>query len=662
MAGGDNRSFDWLDLTWSGEQPTGTAVSFETRSGTRADPNHPNWSIWQAVDANNVIASPDNPYFQYRALLSTTNSDVTPVVEEVLINATRENVNQIPVLDEIDDQTVVEETLLTFTANASDMDLPANALTYSLVNAPAGATIGATNGEFTWTPNEVQGPGDYIVTVRVSDNGTPSRSDEQEVLITVAEVNQAPVLNDIGDQTVAEETLLAFTASASDIDLPANALTYSLVNAPAGASIGAANGQFAWTPNEAQGPGDYIVTVRVSDNGTPSLSDEQAVQLTVTEVNQAPVLSEIDDQTVAEGTLLAFTAVATDKDLPANALTYSLINAPAGATIGATNGEFTWTPNEAQGPGDYIVTVRVSDNGTPSLSDEQAVQLTVTEVNQAPVLSEIDDQTVAEGTLLAFTAVATDKDLPANALTYTLVDAPAGASIGATNGQFAWIPTEAQGPGIYIITVRVRDNGTPSLSDEQAVQLTVTEVNHAPILSEIGDQSDAVGSSVELRVSAQDPENNTLTFSATDLPTGLSINQSTGGIAGIISLEAALRSPYRVTITVSDGLGETDSESFVWTVNDEHTLTLNVIGNGIVIKEPNQTTYHFGDFVTITAAALNGWVFERWQGDFIDTDASISITIQGNTTINAFFDEDPFVPQNDFKLALPLIQGGTKPD
>ncbi len=73
-----------------------------------------------------------------------------------------------------------------------------------------------------------------------------------------------------------EETALTFTASASDPDLPANALTFSLdAGAPAGASIHAMTGVFSWTPTEAQGPGSYDVTIRVTDNGTPAMDDFQ---------------------------------------------------------------------------------------------------------------------------------------------------------------------------------------------------------------------------------------------------------------------------------------------------------------------------------------------------------------------------------------------------
>ncbi len=55
-------------------------------------------------------------------------------------------------------ETVDEQTLLTFTATATDADLPANTLTFSLSGEPAGALIDPVSGVFTWTPSEAQGP------------------------------------------------------------------------------------------------------------------------------------------------------------------------------------------------------------------------------------------------------------------------------------------------------------------------------------------------------------------------------------------------------------------------------------------------------------------------------------------------------------------------
>jgi hypothetical protein len=75
---------------------------------------------------------------------------------------------------------------------------------------------------------------------------------------------------------------------------------------------------------------------------------------------------------------LAFTATAADPDTPSNTLTFSLDpGAPAGATIDANSGEFTWTPSETQGPGTYNLTVRVSDDGAPNLGSSATLSIQV---------------------------------------------------------------------------------------------------------------------------------------------------------------------------------------------------------------------------------------------------------------------------------------------
>src|SRR5439155_816059 len=92
-----------------------------------------------------------------------------------------------------------------------------------------------------------------------------------------------------------------FTASATDTDVPGQTLSFSLVGAPSGAGIDAATGVFTWTPSEAQGPGSFSFTVRVTDDGSPSLYDEKFITVTVNEVNLAPVLTALGDQIVNEG-------------------------------------------------------------------------------------------------------------------------------------------------------------------------------------------------------------------------------------------------------------------------------------------------------------------------------------------------------------------------
>jgi len=175
---------------------------------------------------------------------------------------------------------------------------------------------------------------------------------------------------------------------------------------------------------------------------------------------------------VDEVTTLAFTATATD--LNQDTLTFSLDpGAPPGAGIGPAAGVFTWTPGEAQGPGDYAVTVRVTDDGTPALDDSEAITITVREVNAAPVLGPIGDRTVVVNGRLVFTATASDGDVPSNTLTFSLdPGAPFGAIIHPVTGVFMWMPITV---GTYTVTVRVTDDASPTLDDWETITIAVVE-------------------------------------------------------------------------------------------------------------------------------------------------------------------------------------------
>ena len=104
-----------------------------------------------------------------------------------------------------------------------------------------------------------------------------------------------------------------------------------------------------------------------------------ASNLTVsTSLNNPPALAPLANPAATPGGLLTFTATATDPDAPPQKLTFSLDpGAPAGATIHPTNGLFTWMPPVAQLPGDYPVTIRVADDGAPSMTDAQRITISV---------------------------------------------------------------------------------------------------------------------------------------------------------------------------------------------------------------------------------------------------------------------------------------------
>src|SRR5205814_1843260 len=118
---------------------------------------------------------------------------------------------------------------LVITNSASDPDLPANSLAFSLAfGAPTNAVINTNTGVFTWTPTEAQGPGSNSISVIVTDNGSPTLSATQTFTVVVLESNLPPILGTNADQTLFATETLTLTNTASDPDLPTNTLTFTL--------------------------------------------------------------------------------------------------------------------------------------------------------------------------------------------------------------------------------------------------------------------------------------------------------------------------------------------------------------------------------------------------------------------------------------------------
>jgi len=125
-------------------------------------------------------------------------------------------------------------------------------LTWTVLSQPLHGTLSGTAPALTYTPaTNYYGPDSF--TFKVND-GT-SDSNIATITITVTAVNDAPVLGSIGNKSVNELVELTFTATATDIDVPAQTLIFSLVGAPTGASIDSVTGEFSWTRQKRKGQG-----------------------------------------------------------------------------------------------------------------------------------------------------------------------------------------------------------------------------------------------------------------------------------------------------------------------------------------------------------------------------------------------------------------------
>jgi hypothetical protein len=454
--------------------------------------------------------------------------------------------NTPPTLADVALRRVSETGSLTFRLAASDSDQPAQRLTFALISGPDGFSVNPNTGQVLFRPTEVQGPSTNRVVVRVSDDGVPALSTTNSFTVVVLEINQAPQLASVENQTVEALKPWVIRLSAKDSDLPAQRLTFGLVDGPAGMSVDPIEGIVSWTPSLDQAAAQYPVMVSVGD-GIRVVT--QSFEIRVPSANQAPFFINLVNRSVRELNAVNFRLIGRDLDQPVQNLTYALVSGPNGLAVSEA-GQVTWTPTEAQGPSTNTVTVRVTDNGTPSLSTTNSFTLFVTEANTAPTLVNAFSRSILETAGLNFTLIGRDSDLPAQTLTYTLVSGPKGLTMNDA-GVIAWSPTEDQGPSTNRVVVRVTDSAPSPLSTTASFVVTVREANAAPVFPSTNWTVVAQSKlSVPLKATDVDIPVQVLSYRLERGPAGLTV--STNGLLEWTPASSLVNTTNIVTVSVSD--------------------------------------------------------------------------------------------------------------
>ncbi len=156
--------------------------------------------------------------------------------------------------------------------------------------------------------------------------------------------------------------------------------------------------------------------------------------------------------------------------------------------------------------------------------------------------------------------------------------------------------SSGSGTNIFVSDRGVDNDVDPTENDGRIFEFarTVVDADVAPIAANPGSQFNVEGDSVSLQIVAFEPNGDSMTYSATNLPDGLSIDPVTGLISGSVSFTAATGSPYSGTLTAGDG-SLSDAETFTWRVTDGNRPP--------VIREvPDQSNVE-GDLVSLQIQA-----------------------------------------------------------
>jgi subtilase family serine protease len=169
------------------------------------------------------------------------------------------------------------------------------------------------------------------------------------------------------------------------------------------------------------------------------------------------------------------------------------------------------------------------------------------------------NQTGTVGTAASLQISATDS-ASGQTLTYSATGLPAGLSINSSTGLITGTPTTS---GSNSVTVTAKDTTGATGSASFTWTINAATGNTVTVTNP-GSQTGTVGTAVSLQIKATDSASGqTLTYSATGLPAGLSISATTGLITGTPTTAGT----YSVTVTAKDTTGATGSASFTWTIS-----------------------------------------------------------------------------------------------
>jgi RHS repeat-associated protein len=419
-------------------------------------------------------------------------------------------------------------------------------LSYDLPTHPDGMVIQGVTGYLTWTPTPDQ-VGTFDVVARVRD--TEGGSQLQSFSITVIPINQPPVITSVPPQPATVGLPYQYQARAQDAS--GSSLTFAIRTAPSGMAIDPATGLLTWTPTADQA-GSQSVAITVTNAGGAQSVQSFNLQVVATPTpNQPPSISSAAGAAVALGQTYYYAVKATDPD--GDPLTYSLKVAPAGMAIDSS-GLITWHPTAAQlGPNPVLV--HVDDGRGGSAEQAFTVQVVTQQSNHPPSVTSTPPLAATVGSLYAYNATGNDPD--GTPLVWSLDAAPTGMSIDPAQGTVRWTPT-ADELGSQNVVLRLTNGG--GLSVTQSFTVTVRAVNVPPVITSAPPTQAGAGQAYSYAVRASDADGDSLTYSLTADPAGMTIDPATGMIRWTPT--AAQVGTQSAAVLVDDGQGETATQTW----------------------------------------------------------------------------------------------------
>jgi len=405
---------------------------------------------------------------------------------------------------------------------------------FNISGLPGGLTANATTGVISGTPTTA---GSYSVTVSANNAGGTGAA--VTVAVTIAPPATAPVISSSTSTSVAVGAAFSYTITASNTPT-----SFAASGLPLGLSLDTVTGAISGTPTVA---GVYTVGLSASNAGGTS----STVNLTLT-VGSLSSITSASSATGAVGVAFTYTATAS----PAGT-SFNISGLPSGLSANTTTGVISGTPVFAG-----IASVSVSANNATGTGPVLTVTLDVGN------RSAITSSTSASGTVgSAFSYAMTASNSPTS---FSAAGLPAGLSVNTTTGVISGTPTVEGSSSVTLSATNAYGTGntvTLSLSIAGTGGGGGGGGGSAPVITSVGTATGITNTAFTFAVQTS-PAATSYALGG-NVPTGLTINTTTGVISGTVTLAGS----YNLSVTATNSNGSANG-ALVLTMNSRPVATV----------------------------------------------------------------------------------------
>ena len=468
-----------LEIILSGDDVEGDSLIYSIVSFPT------NGSLTQ--ESENIFIYNPNPDFYGEEQIAYTANDGELDSEQGIITIVINPINDPPIVEDFG-ITLYEDNLFNFTFDVIDVDNDDEDLSIYIQDDFDFGILTLSGLDATLLPND-NIFGEFVLSYKALDGSLFSEA--ANITISILPVNDPPILSNILGQSINEDETLYYQLDASDVDN--DVLSYS-VESLEHAEVTITNQTLTVSP-ELNFNGSLLVEVSVSDG---EFSDTVSFNLDILPINDPPVLSDIEDQTSMEDDIFTLEIIAEDVD--GDELTY-WANSDDNVEVALSGNQLSVLPNQ-----DWFGEVTISVNTTDGeFSDSEEFTLDILPVNDPPLLSDIDSQSIDEDDTFIYELVGYDVD--GDLLEYS-IDALDNAESSIDGNILSIIPSQNYN-GEFAVNVSVSDN---EFVDSKEFILDVLPINDPPTLELISNQVIDENEILELEFVSYDVDNDPLTY------------------------------------------------------------------------------------------------------------------------------------------------------